>query len=229
MPKVFGIEHLIYLAIVTIIGLIAIVLFKKYIKSDNAKRRLFLILGIIDLILIVICRIAVCINLQNKNFIYLIPETICGTTSLVLSLSLIFGKKDNIVLHAIWFVSLISMTISCIYPSYISQNESIFYPATIFGLLHHSMSLFITIALLVMNYIIPKYQKAWVQIFYFIYFILMGLFLIYVLKMPDAFYMKEAVLPNTILNFWFLSILLISLEIICFIVIELFRKKRVNS
>lgn len=229
MPKVFGIEHLIYLAIVTVIGLIAIIMFKKYVKSDYAKRRLFLILGIIDLILIIICRIAVCIYLQNNNFIYLIPETICGTTSLVLSLTLIFGKKDNIILHAIWFVSLISMTISCIYPSYISQNDSIFFPATIFGLLHHSMSLFITIAILVMQYMVPRYQKAWVQIFYFIYFILIGLFLIYVLKMTDAFYMKEAVLPNTILNFWFLSILLISLEIICFVIIELFRKKRAKN
>ena len=229
MPKIFGIEHILFMLIMIIIGIITLIIAKKKITTDDSKRKFFMCLGFIGLFFILATRISVCFNLYNKNFWYLIPETFCGTNSLVLSLVLIFGKKNNIFFHILWLFTLLTCGLSFIYPTYIGQNESIFYPSTIFSLFHHAITLFNVIAILVLGYMEVSYKKAWVQLFYLIYALCMGHFMIYVLKFNDAFYLKEPLMAG--LKFWVMFPLYLVFASLVFALIELFKylkKKKIS-
>ena len=68
-------------------------------------------------------------------------------TSLVLSLGVLLGGKDNPVLHFAWLPGLFGGITTVIYASFVDQGPSIFYLPTISGLLHHSLAAMVAVAL----------------------------------------------------------------------------------
>jgi len=147
MLKIFGYQHIIYLA-VTLIATAAIIVFIKW-KSNKEKlkgtddkflRTVALISGLVLLAAIVTNRISLAVYREKP--IELIPNTFCGATSFFFSLVLIFGKRNNKALQFIALVAVFSGTASIFYPDFIGQNESFFYLPTISGLFHHSMQVY---------------------------------------------------------------------------------------
>ena len=90
---------------------------------------------------------------------YLIPTSQCGFSSLALSLIVMFGKKNNLALHSVWYISIIGAIITFFYPDFIGQNKSIFYINTFTGLLNHNMSLLLCLTLLVSKWFVPTIKK----------------------------------------------------------------------
>ena len=80
-------------------------------------------------------------------------------TSLILSLSILIGKKDNPVYHFVWLSGLFGGIATVIYPLFITYHSSFFHPTTISGLLHHSFTAMLVIGLLLFQQINITYKK----------------------------------------------------------------------
>ena len=200
MLKVYGIEHICYLLITTIPLVLLMILLKLKIKTDKEKRIMFMILGIIDIISVTINRIAHVVS--NGNFIYIIPDSFCGMSGLILGIGLVFFKKDNILLHAIWLIGLTGMIATYAYPDFLEKSSSIFDFLTLTSLWHHTVTLFNLIAIFLFKYIRLTYKKAWIQIPGVIIFIALGYFLIYVCGVKSAFYLNTPAVKGTNLFFY---------------------------
>ena len=204
-PKIFGWEQWLYSAVVIVLTIIGIFLSKKYIKTEKSKIKLLKILALVLLITILTNRISICLKHDPVSFTYLIPDSFCGMSSLVLALAVLLGKKDNPVLHFVWFISLLGGLITFVYPDFIGQNPSIFYIPTISGLLHHSLSIVLNIFIFMYGYIKVTYKKWYCTLFGFTCYLTVGAFLVNVFGYNDAFHMKDPLLSGTPLTAWFLA------------------------
>ena len=199
MLKVYGIEHIIYLLATTIPLALIMVLLKFKIKSDKSQRIMFMILGIIDILSVTLNRIAY--TLDENSWFYIIPDSFCGMSGLVLGIGLTFFKKDNLVLHAVWLIALVGMIATYAYPDFLESSNSIFKFTTITSFWHHTVTLFNLIAIFLFKYMSITYKKAWVQIPGTIVYISIGLFLLFVGHVDGAFYLNQPAIKGTVLYF----------------------------
>ena len=147
-PRVFGWQHLLYLVVVIAVGAaIFLLVRKKYAKNDRALSLIFRVCGVILLFFVTINRVSEIFRLHGWYYIF--PNSFCGLGSFVLAFALIFGKKDNIVLHFIAYLTMFGGIVNLIYPYYVGQHRLFFYPSTISGLLHHTMCVFIFVLMAV--------------------------------------------------------------------------------
>ncbi len=227
MLKPWGIEHILYLIVCIILLTTIGIILKKKIKTDKQIEIMFKILGIIGLIAIICTRIS--LSLDENNFLYLIPDSFCGMTSFLTSLALIFLKKDNLVLHAVWLIGLVGMTTSLLYPDFLIKTTNIFYFSTITCLLHHTITLFNIIMVFVFKYLTITYKKAWTQLVGGIFYIGLGFFLIYVCNIKGAFYIMVPAVKNTKTYFAALLPIYVFVYISLLAIIEFVRYKKRNK
>ena len=136
------------------------------------------------------------------------------------------GNRDNGVLHFTWLLGLFGGVSTVIYATFVGQGPTLFYLPTISGLLHHSFSATLVIALLMYKQIDITYKKWYYTLFGFTCYITVGVFLMYQFKVSDAFHIVEPLLPNTNLTAWVMGpIYAVAYAIILF-VIELVKKKK---
>ena len=225
-PELFGIEHILYIIISTLIGS-GIVLFSIKYKNDEKKSNIILkVLGILLFISIMINRLSQVFRYDDVKWYLIIPDSYCGMTSLVLSLAVIFGKKDNAALHFVWLMGIFGGISTVIYATFVGQGPTIFYLPTISGLIHHSFSAILTIVVLIYKYISITYKKWYYTLFGFTAYITVGALLMYVFNMNDAFHIAEPLLPGTPLTAWVMGpIYAVAYGIILFIV-EIIRTKK---
>ena len=106
MPAVvFGIEHFLYMGITAALAAGGLLLAKKHLKGDRAKTVFMKSLALCLLISIVMNRLSQVFRYGQVRWEQIIPDSYCGMTSLVLSLAVLFGKKDNNCLHFITYLS----------------------------------------------------------------------------------------------------------------------------
>jgi hypothetical protein len=147
-------------------------------------------------------------------------------TSLALSLAVLFGKKDNVAYHFLWSISLVGTIITLVYPSFLDQSSSVFYLPTISGLLHHSLSLVMTVALLLFNQIHITYKKWYCTLFGFTAYLTVGAFQMSVFGLGDAFHIVEPMLDGTPLTAWVVAPIYFGAYALILLAIELVRKYR---
>ena len=157
---VFGGVHLLYLGITLPISVIGLFLAKKFAKTEKSQNIVLKSIAALLFIWIFINRLSQVYRYDNVRWEQIIPDSFCGMTSLVLSLAVLFGKKDNPVYHFVWALGLVGAVITIFYPTFLDQGPSVFYLPTISGLLHHSITLVMVIALLLFNQIHITY-KSW--------------------------------------------------------------------
>ena len=225
-PELFGIEHILYIIISTLIGS-GIVLFSIKYKNDEKKSNIILkVLASLLFISIMINRLSQVFRYDDVKWYLIIPDSYCGMTSLVLSLAVIFGKKDNAALHFVWLMGIFGGISTVIYATFVGQGPTIFYLPTISGLIHHSFSAILTIVVLIYKCISITYKKWYYTLFGFTAYITVGALLMYVFNMSDAFHIAEPLLPGTPLTAWVMGpIYAVAYGIILFIV-EIIRTKK---
>lgn len=150
-------------------------------------------------------------------------------TSLVLSLAVLLGKKDNVVLHFAWFLALLGAVITLAYPTFLNQGPTVFYLPTISGLLHHSFALVMVIALLIFNQIHITYKKWYCVLFGFTAYFTVGAFQMSVFGFSDAFHIVEPMLDGTPLTAWFIAPIYIIGYSAVLLLIELIRKHKTKN
>lgn len=114
-----------------------------------------------------------------------------------MAFALILGKKDNRVFHYICYLGFVGTIVAVIYPDFLGQLDSkgnptgFMYPATISGLLHHSVLLFAIVMLYVTRYFTPTLKKCHYLLLGFCITISLGIFEITALGFDDAFLIKN--------------------------------------
>jgi hypothetical protein len=226
VPELYGIEHILYIIISTLVCGGGLVLLKKYAKSEKAQTITLKSIATLLFISIMANRVSQVFRYGQVRWYCIIPDSFCGMSSLVLSLAVLFGKKDNAVLHFVWLVALFGGISTVFYPTFVSQDASFFYIPTISGLLHHTFSAVMVVALLMFKQINVTYKKWLAVVLGFTCYITVGAFLMSVFNMSDAYHIVEPLLPNTPLTVWVMAPIYLISHGIIFLIIELVKNKK---
>lgn len=222
-PQIFGWQHLTFLAIFAVITISSLVIIKLYVKNEKLQDIIVRCVGALLFVFILWNRISIAVS--KNNGWYLIPDSFCGMSSLVLSLATMFGRRNNNVLHFVFYFALVGGFITIIYPDFIGQNISFWYSNTISGLLHHATSFYMSLLLCLVGWFTPNYKKWPNIVIGFLSYITLGAFLISVLGYDDAFYIMNPILSGTPLTVWLLIPIFIVFYTIFMIVYELIKRK----
>lgn len=228
-PEIFGWEHILILCISIALMISSIIIIYKYVKTDKTKTLIVKIIAGALLLTVIINRISVCMKYNPHEWSRLIPNSFCGMSSFVLSLAVLFGKKDNDVLHFVWFMALFGGTLTMFYPDFIGQSSSVFYIPTISGILHHTIAVYLVILLLLFKYIIPTYKKWYCTVFGFTCYLTIGAFELSVFNLDDAFYIIKPILSGTPLTIWIIAPIYVAIYGSLLAIIEIIRKKKNSS
>lgn len=224
-PQVFGKEHLIYVIVSIIVTLAVCILSKLFIKTEKAKTIFIKISGLILFIIIFSNRLALVFEYDKANWMKLITDSFCSTSSYVLSLALLIGKRNNNVLHFIWLVALAGGAITTFYPNFIDQNPSFMYPPTILGMMHHTWSAIVVILMFLHGYLNLTYKKWYCTLIGFMAYLSYGAFLMCVLKFNNPFYMTGPAIDGTIFTAWVIAPIYIVVYSLIMLVVEIIRAK----
>ena len=223
VPQVFGKEHIIYLIVSTVIGAAGLLLIKRYAKTEKVRTIALKSIAFLLLVSILANRLSQVFRYDQVRWYCIIPDSFCGMTSLVIALAVLFGKRNNPVLHFSWLLGLFGGISTVIYPTFVIQHHSIFYLPTSSGLLHHSFSAILVVALLMLRWIDITYKKWYCVVLGFTCYLTVGAFLMSVFDVSDAFHIVEPLLENTKLTVWVMAPIYISAHALIFAVAELLR------
>ena len=229
--RVFGAVHWIYLLITLPLSAIGLLCAKKFSKTERSQKIILKSIAGALFVWILINRLSQVFRYEQVRWEQIIPESFCGMTSLVLSLAVLFGKKDNYVYHFTWFLALVGAVITLVYPTFLSQGPTVFYLPTISGLLHHSLALVMVVSLLLFNQIFITYKKWYCTLFGFTTYFTIGAFQMSVFGFSDAFHIVEPMLSGTKLTAWVVAPIYIIGYSVIILIIELLRnsKKRISK
>ena len=223
-PQVFGKEHILYMVISAIVGAIALLLIKKYAKTDKKKTVALRCLAFLLLVSILANRLSQVFRYDQVRWYCIIPDSFCGMTSFVLALAALFGKKDNPFYHFLWLLGIFGGIATVIYPTFVGQHPSFFYLPTFSGLLHHSFSAMVAVSLLMLGQIKITYKKWYCVILGFTCYMTVGAFLMAVFHVSDAFHIVEPLLSDTPLTAWVMGPMYLSAHGLIFAAVEWFRR-----
>lgn len=222
MPKVFGWEHIVYLVIVLSLMVAGTFFIKKYVKTEKTLDLIIKILAGFLLAFILFNRIS--IAAYANNWLQLIPDSFCGMSSLVYAICLLVLKKESIVFHFITYLAFLGGLLTIVYPDFIGQAASIFFPKTISGLLHHTVLLYLSVLTVVTGRFKPELKKIYALPLGLCTFLTFGMFLISALKYGNAMYINKPLIPGTILTWWFVGIVFVAATALGLFIYECIKK-----
>ncbi len=223
-PQVFGKEHLCYIAACILVAVISCVLTRKYAKTEKAKNWVVRIAGAILFLIIFSNRLALVFEYDDPNWMKLITDSFCSTSSYILAIALLLGKKNNNVLHFVWLVALAGGTITTFYPNFIDQHPSFLYPPTILGMMHHTWSAIVVALMLLTGYLNITYKKWYCTLFGMTAYLAFGSFLFHVLDYDNPFYMTAPALDGTIFTAWVIAPIYVAVYALILLTVELIRR-----
>ena len=204
-PQLFGIEHILYIIITTVVASAGLLLAKKYAQTEKSQTIVLKILAALLFVAIMTNRFSQVFRYDTVRWYCIIPDSFCGMTSLVLALAVLLGKKNNNVLHFVWLLGLFGGISTVIYATFLDQDISFFYIPTISGLLHHSLSAIVVVALLMFKQIDITYKKWYCTFFGFTCYLTLGAFLMHTFDMSDAYHIAEPLISDTPLTAWVMA------------------------
>lgn len=223
-PTLYGFEHITYLLVCLILAVFACLHAAKYAKTEAVQTRIIRIAGLLLFLTIFTNRLVLVFCEGIVDWLKLIPDSFCSASSYLLSLSLLFGKRDNAVLHFVWLPSLAGGLIATFYPDFIADYPSFLHPSTFLGILHHTMSSVIVMLLLIFRYMTITYKKWYCMMIGFGFYLALGTFLIFVCGYENPFYMLAPAIPGTPLNVWVIAPIYLSVYALILYCIERVRK-----
>ena len=224
--SVFGGVHIIYLAITLPLSALVLFLIKRYAKTEKAQGIVLKSIAAMLFVWILINRLSQVFRYSDVRWEQIIPDSFCGMTSLVLSLAVIFGKRDNPVYHFVWSLGLVGSVITIFYPTFLGQGPSVFYLPTISGLLHHSLTLVMIIALFLFGQIHVTYKRWYCTFFGFTAYLTLGAFQMAVFGFSDSFHIVEPMLDGTPLTAWVIAPIYAFCYAVVLFLFELARKTK---
>ena len=225
MPQLYGWEHITYIAICLVLSAGAITCAKLFAKTEKAQILTMRISGTVLLAVIFANRMALVFEYGTPNWLKLLTDSFCSTSSYVLGITLLVGKKNNNVLHFIWLIALVGGLATTFAPNFIGQNPSFVYPPTLLGLMHHTISVVVVIMMFMFKYVDLTYKKWYCTLWGFASYFAYGAFLMCVLGYGNPFYMVNPAIDNTPLTAWVIAPIYIVVYALILLTVELIRKR----
>ena len=228
-PTLYGKEHLIYIAVSLITAVICILIATRLARYPRGGLIFLKCAAAVLFITILTNRFALVFEYNEVDWLELLPDSFCSTSSYVLSLAILFGKKNNSVLHFIWLIALAGGSIVTFYSDFIDQNPSFLYPPTILGMAHHTISAIVVILAFILGYLRLDPKKWYCTLVGFAFYFAYGAFLYFVLGYSNPFYMAEPAINGTPFTAWFIAPIYVALYAAILLGCELVRwriKKR---
>lgn len=224
-PQLFGTEHILYIILSAVAAAAALLTAKKFLKTEKAQTVFVKTLAALLLAAVMTNRLSQVFRYEQVRWHCIIPDSICGMTSLLFSLGVLFGKKDNGFLHALWLVSLFGGISTVVYCTFVSQNPSFFYIPTISGLLHHSFSATLAVSIFLFKQIELTYKKWHWPLIGFLFYVTVGAFLMQTFHMDDAMHIAEPLLSDTPLTIWVMLPIYAAVHAAILLIVEIARRK----
>ena len=220
-------DHFLYIFISTALCTALIVLSMIFAKGEKPRKIILKIVAGLLFIAILTNRLSQVFRYAEVRWYLLIPDSFCGTTSLVLSLAVLLGKRNNCVLHFVWLLGLFGGISTVVYPTFVDQGPTIFYLPTISGLVHHSLCATLVILLLVFKQIDITYKKWYYTLFGFTCYLTLGAFLMSVpqFNITDAFHINDPIISGTFLTAWGMAPIYAIAYGLILLIVELVRRK----
>lgn len=225
-PQLFGVEHILYIVISTFVCGGALLVAKKIAVTEKSQTVFLKVLAAFLFAAIMTNRLSQVFRHHDVQWYCIIPDSICGMTSLLLAVGVLFGKRNNGMLHALWLLSLFGGISTVVYATFVDQDASFFYLPTISGLLHHSFSATLSVALFLFGWIELSFRKWYWQVVGFLFYVTVGAFLMQTFRMSDAMHIAQPLLPNTPLTIWVMAPMYAAAYVLIMLVIEWLNKKK---
>ena len=229
MPKIFGLEHIIYMVITFSLTIAGLILIKKFCKTEKSQKIAVKIAGTVLFVTILVNRLCVYLwQMAEGNTTYpYLPVSLCATVSMLFGFATIVCKKDSSVLHFLTYTAIFTGLISTIYPTYIGQGATIFFASTITSLLHHSLSFFVAILILELGWITPNIKKWYAWPLGYCGLITYGVFTLKMLgKSYDSMNINSPLLKGTFLNWFYLGLLFLALYTVFLLIFDTIKNKK---
>ncbi len=225
-PQLFGTEHILYIILSTLLGSAYLLISKKLAKTEKAQNAALKALAFLLFVAIMANRLSQVFRYSDVRWYCIIPDSFCGMTSLVLALAVLFGKRDNHVLHFVWLLGIFGGISTVIYATFLGQGPTIFYLPTISGLLHHSLSATLVVALFLFKQINITYKKWYCTFFGFTSYLTVGAFLMHTFHLSDAFHIAEPLLSDTPLTAWVMAPMYAAAYALILLIVEIVKRKK---
>lgn len=223
-PQLYGVEHILYIVISAVVAAAALLLAKKFAKTEEAKQVFLKCIAALQLASVMANRLTQVFVNDQVLWHYLIPDSICGMTSVLFSLSILFGKKDNGVTHAMWLIGLFGGLSTVAYATFLDYNPTFFCLPTMSGLLHHSFSAMLAVSLFWLKQINITYKKWYWSAIGFMFYVTVGAFLMNTFHMSDAMHIAEPILSGTPFTIWVMAPIYAAVYALILLGFELARK-----
>lgn len=207
VPKVFGWEHLVYLAIFLAVSVGTLVYIHYKVKNERTIDIIVKSVGGALVAALLANRISLTFHYQTA--IALIPNSFCGVTSLVFGICALFCKRDSLTFHFLVYSGFWGGLIATVYPNFVSQDVLFLYPPTITGLLHHSISVYLAVLMVMTGYFKPEIKKFYAYPIGFCFSMVYGIFLVDALGYTDAMYIFSPLVSGTFLTWYVVGPVLI--------------------
>ena len=227
-PQVFGREHLIYIAASLLTAAAVCGLNRKFAKTAKSREAVVRAAAGILFLIIFANRLALVFEYGEPNWQKLITDSFCSTSSYVLSLAILLGRKNNNALHFIWLVALAGGAITTFYPNFLDQNPSFLYPPTILGMMHHTWSAIVVVLMFMNGFLTLTYRKWYCTLVGFAGYFGYGAFLMYALDYDNPFYMTAPAIEGTVFTAWVIAPIYIAVYALIMFAVEYFRRRRIK-
>ncbi len=230
---VYGISHIIYMVLCILLFLVSLICIKKYVKEEKTINKIIKTTALVLLIMIILNRISVTYYdvVVNKRdgytWLNLIPNSFCGLSSLVLSLSVLFLKKDNKILHCISYLGFLGGFLTFFYPDFL-DTQSFFDIRSITGLLHHTIMVYLIVLMILTKYFVPSLKKWHIYPIGMCIIMTFAIFLKDALGFSKSFQINEPLLKSSpVLTSWYIvGIISIILQILFIFIYEHLNNKK---
>lgn len=115
-PKVFGWQHLTFLAVFLCIAVAAVLIVQYGMTTDKRKTVFLKCTALSLLILVVLNRISLAV--WHRDAVQLLPNSYCGVTSLLLALTVLLGRPHAKLLHLLVYVALVAALLRLYIPTF---------------------------------------------------------------------------------------------------------------
>ena len=197
LSDLYKMPHISYIILNIIILILTIILCGKgFLKG---KQLIIKIAGIILFVLVIVTK--------DASWWELLPNSICGLSSLLLALAIILGKEDNWILNSASYLGFFGSAIVIFYPDFLI-TQPFFSIRSITGLLHHSLMNLLIIVMMITGYIKPSRTKFKYLIIMMAFYMTYGIFLIDALGIDNAMQIGKPLIKNApILTSWYVVFL----------------------
>lgn len=226
-PKLYGTEHIVYIVLFFVVAAAIVLVTQFALKTE--KHKTIMIKSVAGVLLVMTLYNRISLAVWHDNAVWLLPNSYCGMSSLLLSVCVLLGKPKNKMYDFLFWLESVGGIACVFYPYFLGQGDSIFFSPTISGLLHHSFGFILCVLLVQCKWFSPSLKRWKMFPIGMCAYTVYGLFLLDVCKMPEAMQIDAPLVAGTPLKWWFVILVGSALLFVYLFCLEKFEKRKAKK